>query len=141
MKKKFVKSWIRSRQPRKQRKYRANAPKHIRHKFLGAKLSKELREKYAKKTIPVRRGDSVRVARGQFKGKNGKVEEVDLKKSKIYIAGIEVIKKEGTKTRYAIHASNVIITGLNIDDKKRAEKLKKKEGKKEGKQKKGFENG
>jgi len=77
MKKKFVSSWIRSKQPRKQRKYRANAPKHIIHKFLGAKLSKELRQKYTKKTIPVRTGDTVKIARGQFKGRSGKVESVD----------------------------------------------------------------
>lgn len=133
MKKRFVRSWIRSKQPRKQRKYRANAPKHIRHKFLGAKLSKELRGKYAKKSIPVRRDDTVKVVRGQFRGKTGKVEEVGLKKSKLYITGIEIIKKEGTKTRHAIHASNVIITGLNMDDKKRAKKLQKKESKKEAK--------
>ena len=129
MKKKFVSSWIRSKQPRKQRKYRANAPKHIIHKFLGAKLSKELRQKYTKKTIPVRTGDTVKIARGQFKGRSGKVESVDTKKSKVFVAGIEVIKKEGTKTRYSVHASNVIITILNLDDRKRAEKLQKKEGK------------
>lgn len=133
MKKKFVKSWIKSKQPRKQRKYRANAPKHIKHKFLGAKLSKELREKYIKKTIAIRKEDTVKVVRGQFKGKTGKVEEVNIKTSRIYITGIEMIKKEGTKTRHPIHASNVIITNLNVNDKKRAKKLKKKESKKEGK--------
>ena len=129
MKKKFVKTWVRSKQPRKQRKYRANAPKHIKHKFLGAKLSKELRQKYAKKTVPVRKNDTVKIARGQFRGKTGKVEEVNTKTSKIFVAGIEIIKKEGTKTRYPIHASNVIITNLSLEDKKRAKKLQKKEGK------------
>jgi len=129
MKKRFSSKWIRSKQPRKQRKYRANAGIHIKHKFLGAKLSKEIRGKYAKKTVPVRTGDTVKIARGQFKGKTGKVEEVNIKDSKIYVTGIEVIKKEGTKTRYPIHASNVIITNLNLDDKKRANKLQNKEGK------------
>jgi len=130
MKKEFVKSWNKSKQPRKQRKYRANAPKHILHKYLGAKLSNELRQKYAKKTMPVRKDDTVKISRGQFKGKTGKVEEVNLKTSRIIITGVEIIKKEGTKTRYPIHASNVIITALNLNDKKRAKKLQKKETKK-----------
>jgi large subunit ribosomal protein L24 len=125
MKKEFVKSWIRSKQPRKQRKYRANAPKHILHKFMGATFSKELREKYGRRNIPVRKGDTVKVMRGQFRGKTGKIEHVDMKSSRVYIDGIEVLKKEGTKIRFPIHASNIMITSLNLDDKKRAKKMQK----------------
>ena len=129
MKKEFVKSWIRSKQPRKQRKYRFNAPKHILHKFLGAKLSKELRQKYTKKTIPLRNGDTVKIVRGQFKGRTGKIDGINMKESKVFVTGVEMIKKEGTKIRQSIHASNMIITGLNLDDKRRVEKLQKKESK------------
>ena len=125
MKKDFVKSWISSKQPRKQRKYRVNAPKHILHSFLGATLSKELRKKHGARNIPVRKGDTVKIMRGQFKGKTGKVAEADVKASKVYVEGIDVIKKEGTKIRFPIHASNIMITILNLDDKKRAKKLQK----------------
>lgn len=125
MRKNFSKSWIKSKQPRRQRKYRANATLHIRHKFLGSRLSKELTEKYGKRTMPIRKNDTVKVLRGQFKGKSGKIESVDTKKSKVIITGIDVVKKDGTKTRYLIHASNLVITALSLEDKKRAKKLKK----------------
>ena len=51
MKKKYSNSWKGSKQPRKQRKYRANAPLHTRHKMASANLSKELRKKYSKRNF------------------------------------------------------------------------------------------
>ena len=81
MKTKFSSSWRRSSQPRKQRKYRYNAPLHIKQKFVSTHLSKNLRDKYKKRNINLRKGDSVKVMRGQFKNKSGKVEEVNLKKT------------------------------------------------------------
>ncbi len=125
MKAAFSNSWKRSTQPRKQRKYRHNAPLHIRQKFIRAHLSKELREKHNKRSSSVRVGDKTKIVRGQFKGKTGKVERVDLKKSKIYISGIESVKKEGAKVQIPINPTNVIITELNLDDKKRKESMTK----------------
>jgi large subunit ribosomal protein L24 len=126
MKQKFSKTWNKSKQPRKQRKYRYNAPLNIKSKFLGSHLSKELRGKYKKRSIVIRKGDAVKVLRGQFKKKTGKVDRVDIKKSKVHITGIEVTKKDGTKALYPIHPSNLIITDLNLDDKKRKKSLERK---------------
>ena len=89
---------------------------------MGCHLSKELRGKYKKRNITIRKGDSVKVLRGQFKGKTGKIDRVEIKKSKVYITGIEVVKKDGTKALYPIHPSNLVITDLNLEDKKRMEK-------------------
>ena len=126
MKTKFSSSWIKSKQPRKQRKYRHNAPLHIKQKFVSAHLSKELHKKYSKRSMNVRKGDSVKIMRGQFKNKTGKVEEVSLKKTLAYISGIEFVKKDGTKARYPIHPSNLMITELNMDDKMRNKVLERK---------------
>src|SRR3989344_3883125 len=106
MKKLFSTHWKSSKQPRKQRKYLAKAPLHIKHKFLGAHLSRELRKQY-------------KIKRGQFKGVKGKIEHVDLKKTRIHIANAQITKKDGNKVFYPIHPSNVIIIGLNLKDKKR----------------------
>ena len=125
MKKKFSKNWIKSKQPRKQRKYRYNAPLNIKSKFMGCHLSKELREKYKKRSITIRKGDSIKVLRGQFKKKTGKIDRVDIKKSKVYITGIEVVKKDGTKALYPIHPSNLIINELNLEDKRRIKRMEK----------------
>jgi len=126
MKTKFSRSWKKSKQPRKQRKYRRNAPLHIKQKFVAAHFSKELRKKYKKRSINLRKGDSVKVTRGQFKNKTGEIEEVNLKKTLVYISGIEVVKKDGTKARYPIHPSNLLVTELNLDDKIRQKILERK---------------
>ena len=119
MKKKFSKSWKSSKQPRKQRKYLANAPLHIRKKFVGVNLSKELRKSHGRRNIPVKKGDTVKIMRGKFKGKQGKVTEVKLKLSKIFVEGIQVKKQDNSKVNIKLQPSNLQIIKLNIEDQKR----------------------
>jgi len=126
MKKEFSNAWVGSRQPRKQRKYLANAPLHKRHKFMSANLIKELRKKYGKRNFPVRKGDSVKIMKGEFKGKSGKLENIDLKYVRVTIGGIHRTKKDGTKINVYFHPSNLQIKELNLDDKKRLEAIQRK---------------
>src|SRR5512136_2551491 len=126
MKKEFSNAWIGSRQPRKQRKYLANAPLHIRHKLISAHLSKELRKKYGKRNFPLRKGDSVKILRGEFKKKTGKVGLVDLKRLRIAIENMQKTKKDGSKVNIWFDPSNLQIKELNLDDKKRLESLQRK---------------
>ncbi|MCX6711807.1 MAG: 50S ribosomal protein L24 [Candidatus Woesearchaeota archaeon] len=126
MKTKWSKHWKSSKQRRKQRKYVANAPLHIRKKLFSTSLSKELRKKHNLRNIPLVKGDRVKVMRGQFKKHIGKVESKDYKKVRIYIEGINAVKKDGTKKFIPIHPSNVIITELNLDDKRRKKILERK---------------
>lgn len=121
MKSAFAISWKRSVQPRKQKKYRFNAPLHVKGKFLRARLAEGLQKKYSVKTLRVRKDDKVKVLRGQFKGKTGTVERVDLARERLYITGVEMIRKEGSKALYPVHASKVEITTLGGDDKRRIE--------------------
>lgn len=118
MKSIFSIQWLSSIQPRKQRKFRANAPLHIKGSFLSAQLSKELQAKQKTRSVRVRVGDKVKIVRGQFKGKTGNVDRVDVNKERIYVVGAEIIKKEGGKVPYPIHASKVLITSL-AQDKRR----------------------
>jgi large subunit ribosomal protein L24 len=127
MKKKFSSIWKKSKQPRKQRKYRINAPLHVKGKFLNATLSKDLRKKYEKRNFRVKKGDKVKVLRGNFKKKEGTVEKVDTKKGVLFVSKMEFEKKDGSKTPRPINPSNVMITELNLDDKKRKEKLERKQ--------------
>ncbi len=141
MKQKFSIKWKASKQPRKQRKYLANAPLNIRKKFVSVNLSKDLRKKYSKRNIPVRKGDVVKIMRGKFKLKRGKVTEVKTKIGKIYVEGIQVKKIDGSKTNVPLKASNLQIIELYLDDRKRMKKLgvkkeEKKELKKDNKEKK-----
>ena len=121
MKTEWSRKWISSKQPRKQRKYRYNAPAHIRHKFLSAHLSKELRQRFGLRSMPIRKGDEVQIMRGGFRGQKGLIEEVDAKKLKVYIAGIKVKKVDGSEVAKAIDPSNLKIVNLKLDDKRRQE--------------------
>jgi large subunit ribosomal protein L24 len=108
-----------SKQPRKQRKARYNAPLHLRHKFMSAPLSEELQGKYGKKRLPVRKGDTVRVMRGDAKGKEGKVRSVDLKKEKLTMEGVVVARSDLSEVPRPLHPSNIVITKLELKDKLR----------------------
>lgn len=119
MKQKFSLHWLSSTQPRKQRKYKANAPYHLKHKFLNAQLSKSLREKHGKRNLPLRKGDEVLVMRGSFKKKKAKITSIDLKHSRVALEGIQRVKKDGTKVNVYFHPSALQIQSLNLDDKKR----------------------
>lgn len=122
----FSKTWNSSVKPNKQRKFRFNAPLHIKGNFLNAHLSKELRTKYNTRSLRVRKGDKVKIMRGQFKKQEGKIEEVDTKKSIVYVAKIEHTKRDGTKARYPLQPSNLLIVEVNTDDKRRFAKKDKK---------------
>ena len=125
MKKKFSSHWNSSTQPRKQRKFRANAPLHTKHKFLSAPLSKELRKKYGKRSLPVRKGDEVLIMRGSFKKKKAKISTVELKRSRVSLENIQRTKKDGTKVNVWFSPSNLRIETPFLDDKKRISSLAK----------------
>ena len=124
MKQKFSRLWRESKQPRKQRKYLHNLPLHLRNKQMTAMLDKELRKKYGRRNIELKKGDEVFVMRGKFKKKTGKITEVNYTKMKIAIEGIQNTKKEGAKVNAWIHPSKVKIKVLNLEDKKRIKENK-----------------
>ena len=126
MKRKFSTHWNASSQPRKQRKYLANAPLHLKRKFLSVNLSKELRKKYERRNIVVKKGDDVKLMSGKFKGKHGKITIVYTKKGKVAIENIQVKKQDGSKANVKIHPSNLQIIELNLNDKKRMKTQSKK---------------
>ena len=125
MKTKFSTHWKASKQPRKQRKYKANAPLHTKHKFLNAQLSKSLKEKHSRRSFPVRKGDEVLVMRGKFKKKKAKVVTVELKRSRVSLENIQRTKKDGTKVNVWFHPSSIQIQTLVLDDKTRIKSLNK----------------
>jgi len=117
---------IASKQPRKQRKFRYNAPLHARGRFLNAPLSSELREQYSRRSVRVVTGDTVRVIRGDFAGDEGIVDIVDLEKSRVIVHGVVSTRADGTEVPRPVDPSNVCIVKLNLKDKRREEKLEAK---------------
>ncbi len=126
MKKAWSSAWNSNKQPRKQRKYRHNAPLHVRHHFLGAHLAKELRATYQKRSMPVRKGDEVEIMRGPLTGIRKVVERVDHLRSRVYVEGVKVKKVNGTEVLRPLQPSNLMITKLNLDDKMRLAAIQRK---------------
>lgn len=123
VKTKFSTSWKESTQPRKQRKYRFNAPLHVKQRFLQVHLLKDLRTKYGARNCRVRVGDKIKVLRGSFAKKEGKVERVSIKYGRVYVTGLDYIKKNGKKVLIPFEPSNLMITELDLSDKRRKQKL------------------
>ena len=117
--KEFSAEWKSSKNPGKQRKYRSKAPLHVKQKFVHSHLSKDLRKKYGKRNASLRKGDKVKITTGKFRKHEGKVAIIDLKKTRVFVDGIELTKKDGTKRQISLDPSNMIIVELNMDDKLR----------------------
>lgn len=112
---------------RKARKRHFNAPSHIRRRIMSAPLSKELRQKYGVRSMPIRKDDEVqvylnfffikfflsispliKVVRGHYKGnQSGKVVSVFRSKYVVYIERIQREKASGTTVFVGIHPSKV----------------------------------
>jgi len=113
--------------PRKQRKLLHNAPAHLRHKLMAAPLSPQLTASKSVKTLPVRKGDTVHIMRGDNKGFEGKISRLDLKNYRIYLEGLTREKVDGTAIFLPVHPSKVMIKNLNLNDKWRKAIVDRKE--------------
>ena len=120
------------------------ATNQFRSKQVGATLSKQLRQKYNRRSIRIVNGDTVKIIRGEYKGIDGKVTKISLDKNSIAIEGVQREKLKGGKIDQYIHSSNAIITSLNTEDnwrvkilehKPKPEAKKKSEAKPEAKKK------
>ena len=98
-------------QGRKQRKYRYTAPNHRRRKMVFVHIGKELRAKLgtARRSIQARKGDKVKVLRGDHKGHAGKIFEVDLSTLKIYVEGANSRTAKGVEKLMPLDPSNLLL--------------------------------
>lgn len=95
----------------------------IPRKMISAPLSPELRERYGRRSFPVRKGDTVKIVRGDFTGIEGKVNRVDSNRGRLFVEGLTREKVSGTSALVTVHSSKVSITNLNLSDKWRADAL------------------
>ncbi len=108
-----------SMKPSKQRVAVYRADLNTRRSMVAAHLSKELREQYKRRSMPIRKGDEVKIIRGDNFGKTGEVTKVDALKYMIFVNGVNVKRTIGTEKQMPIEPSNVVITSLALNDNKR----------------------
>ena len=111
-------------QARKVRKHFFNATKDAKHIAMSAPLDKELQKTHGIKRLPIRRDDEVKVVRGQYKDRGGRVVDVKLRTMRINIENVSKQKANTESYFIPIHPSNVVITKLKMD-KHRKELIEK----------------
>jgi large subunit ribosomal protein L24 len=112
--------------PTKQRKRLYQASANERYRRFSAPLSSKLKESHGTSSVPVKKGDTVMIMRGDRKNTEGKVTQIDRKKYRIFVEGANREKVDGTSIPVPIHPSKVMITRLNLDDKWRKKVLERK---------------
>jgi len=100
-----------------------NAPLHKKHRMISAHLAENLLLKYDRRSLPVVKGDTVKIMRGNFRGHEDKISKVNLLDQTVEIEGVTLTTAKGTKIAKPIHASTLLITKLNVTDKWRRKKL------------------
>ena len=92
---------------------------HKNHKKLSAHLSKELRTQIKRRSLPVRKGDTVVILRGEHKKKEDKIFKVDLKGERVYLEALRGRKVSGEEIRIPFNTSNLLLKELSAEDKER----------------------
>ncbi|KAF7305041.1 60S ribosomal protein [Mycena kentingensis (nom. inval.)] len=109
---------------RKSRKAHFSAPSSIRRKIMSSSLSKEP-PRQIQRASPIYLAvcaldDEVRIVRGKYKGREGKVTQVYRKKWVIHVDRVQRDKSNGATAPIGVHPSNVVITTIKLDKDRRA---------------------
>mmetsp|Transcript_7236 Transcript_7236/g.14340 ORF Transcript_7236/g.14340 Transcript_7236/m.14340 type:complete len:139 (-) Transcript_7236:106-522(-) len=100
---------------RKMRKAHFGATSVERRVRMSGALSKELFMRHHVRSLPLRKDDEVRVLRGKFKGKEGKVVQCYRKKYVVHVERCTTDKNNGQTVHVGIDASNCEITKIKMD--------------------------
>jgi large subunit ribosomal protein L24 len=122
-----------SKKPSKTRSDYYNMPMHKRSKAIMGHLNEKLKKEIGARSVPIRKNDTVKIMRGEYKGKTGKITNVDRLSMKINVEKIVRKKSDGAEYEVAIDPSNVLLIEVEKNDQKRFKNLKASNTKKEKK--------
>ncbi len=105
-----------SRQPRRQRKAQFNRPVHRRGMVMVLPLSKELRSRYHRRRLTVRKGDTVRVLAGSFVGREERVARVDRRNRRLVLDNVTLRKADKKLQQLPLNPGHLLLTRLNLSD-------------------------
>ena len=90
-------------------------------------MNKRLRERLGRRSIQLRKGDSVKVLRGSKRGSEGKITEIDYKKGVVFIEKLVRKKADGTEIQVPVKTSNLLVLDVDESDARRfkGKKVKK----------------
>jgi len=107
---------VSSKSPRKQRQRIYKGAIHSHKNMLKCRLDEFLQEEYGIRSLVLRKGDLVRIMRGQFRDTEGKVVGVDYSNVRVYLENATTTKADGKEVQVPIHPSNLMLVKLELDD-------------------------
>ncbi len=113
-----------SRLPRKQRKAAFSAHNFARRRMVSVPLSKELRTRYGRRQMPVRKGDTVRVLSGSYEGQEERVAKIDMRTRTLTLDNVTLKKADQKLKPLPVRPNHLLITKLNLSDAWRRRILK-----------------
>jgi large subunit ribosomal protein L24 len=105
--------------PRKQRRQVKQNPTHARKSLLNCRLDEFLQEEYGLRSLHVKKGDLVKIMRGQFRDTEGKVIRVDHKNIRVHLDSATVTKSDGKEANAPVHPSNLMLVKLELNDERK----------------------
>lgn len=113
-----------STQPRRQRKAVFTADLFERHRRMAVPLSRELRARYGRRQMPVRKGDTVRIMTGSYVGREERVAKVSLRDYCVTLDNVTGKTADAKLKPLPIRTSHLLLTRLNLSDPWRRRILK-----------------
>lgn len=106
--------------PKKQRNLIYKSPLHSHKNMLKCRLDEFLREEYSMRSIVPKKGDLVRIMRGQFRDTEGKIVRINYSKIRIFVDSATTTKADGKEVQIPMHPSNLMLVKLELDDERKA---------------------
>ena len=100
---------------RVQRRRQLGASSSVKRKLMSCHLIKSLRDQHKIRSLPIKRGDEVKILKGKAKGKSGKVVQVYRKRNIIYVDKVNREKQNGQTVFLPIRPSYCVIEKLLIN--------------------------
>jgi large subunit ribosomal protein L24 len=102
--------------PRRQRKALYTADTFERRIRMGVPLSRDLRSRFHRRSLPVRKGDTVRVLSGSFAGREERVARVDRRGYSVTLDNVTLKAADEKMKPLSLGVGHLVITRLNLSD-------------------------
>ena len=110
--------------PRRQRKAFYTADLFERRRRMAVPLSRELRRRYGRRQLPVRKGDTVRILSGSYIGREERVAKVSLRDYSVTLDNVTGKTGDAKLKPLPVRPSHLVLTKLNLADPWRRRILK-----------------
>jgi ribosomal protein uL24 len=115
---------VSSTSPRRQRKALYTADSFERRIRMGVPLSRELRSRFHRRALPIRKGDTVRVLSGSFVGREERVAKVDRRGYRVTLDNVTLKTADEKLKPLSLSVGKLVITRLNLSDPWRRRSLR-----------------